>query len=599
MTDPAAVSPPSAPLAPASPGVGALPTWAPRWADRMVESLASGTATVFVLHGNTNDFVSLGGTPPRWGQLNAFLAEQMFGRYDLVLQYDLARGLQPFAGSNAKRLQAMIALAAQEKVGRDETGREPAQVFATVDALFRRLIMRPPENRPRVAFIVDQASFIVPAGEPGRLSYAASGLLVTLLNWAQSPHLKALDVAVVLVDERRNDMSERVVGHPHVVSVEIPMPGVEEREAYLRAITAESGNGTTGALAEPARVAALTAGLSLGNLRALALPALRGGPALDEKRLTAIKKELLEKQCQGLIEFIQPRWDLDTVVGLDAAKGRLREDAKLLATGALDCIPMGYLICGPVGTGKSFLMQCAAGEFGIPCVMLRNFRSKYVGETEGNLERVLTVLRSMGPVLVVVDEADAMLGDRDQENDPTGSRTFAMIATQMGDTRYRGRILWALLTARPDLLPVDLKRQGRAEVHIPLFYPTDESELKAMAVAMARKLGAKLDPADVPPMKHVGSLSGSDVEGMIGRALRVSRLAGADHVTKESLAEVVSQFLPSTQGLERKMQELAAILECTDRAFLPEWAGKRVAAPDGRAEVQAEFGALRMQLEGR
>ena len=32
-----------------------------------------------------------------------------------------------------------------------------------------------------------------------------------------------------------------------------------------------------------------------------------------------------------------------------------------------------------------------------------------------------------------------------------------------------------LLTARPDLLPIDLKRQGRAEVHIPLFYPTDEA----------------------------------------------------------------------------------------------------------------------------
>lgn len=50
---------------------------------------------------------------------------------------------------------------------------------------------------------------------------------------------------------------------------------------------------------------------------------------------------------------------------------------------------MGYLLCGAVGTGKTFLAQCAAGEIGIPCVVLKNFRSKYVGETEGNLERVL------------------------------------------------------------------------------------------------------------------------------------------------------------------------------------------------------------------
>ena len=37
-----------------------------------------------------------------------------------------------------------------------------------------------------------------------------------------------------------------------------------------------------------------------------------------------------------------------------------------------------------------------------------------------------------------------------------------------------------LLTSRPDLLPIDLKRQGRAEVHIPLFYPQDEAEVREM-----------------------------------------------------------------------------------------------------------------------
>ena len=46
-----------------------------------------------------------------------------------------------------------------------------------------------------------------------------------------------------------------------------------------------------------------------------------------------------------------------------------------------------------------------------------------------------------------------------------------MTAQQMGGTRYRGRIIWMLLDCRPDLQPIDLKRQGRAEVHIPLFYP--------------------------------------------------------------------------------------------------------------------------------
>ena len=62
-----------------------------------------------------------------------------------------------------------------------------------------------------------------------------------------------------------------------------------------------------------------------------------------------------------------------------------------------------------------------------------------------------------------------------------------MIASQMGDTRYRGKIIWMLLTSRPDLLPIDLKRQGRCEVHIPLFSPHDAAEIREMFEAMAKK----------------------------------------------------------------------------------------------------------------
>jgi hypothetical protein len=48
--------------------------------------------------------------------------------------------------------------------------------------------------------------------------------------------------------------------------------------------------------------------------------------------------------------------------------------------------------------------------------------------------------------------------------------------------------------ARPDLLPIDIKRQGRAEVHIPLFYPYDDDELRQMFVMLAKKLGTDSAP---------------------------------------------------------------------------------------------------------
>jgi SpoVK/Ycf46/Vps4 family AAA+-type ATPase len=230
--------------------------------------------------------------------------------------------------------------------------------------------------------------------------------------------------------------------------------------------------------------------------------------------------------------------------------------------------------------------------------MLKNFRSKYVGETEGNLERVLAVLRAMGPVMVVIDEADAALGDRDTEGDSgTSSRVFGMIATQMGDTRYRGRIVWMLLTARPDLLPIDIKRQGRAEVHIPLFYPSDEGEIRQMFTILATKMGSRVAPDDIPPIPQRGQLSGADIEGMVGRAWRKSLLAGQDRITREALADVVSQFMPSTQGMERELQEIAAVIECTDRQFLPPAILERIDKEGGRATFQARLTALKQILK--
>jgi len=414
-----------------------------------------------------------------------------------------------------------------------------------------------------------------------------------MLNWAMSPHVKGMNMAFVMIDEKRSDVSDRLSGNPHVASIEVPLPDQAAREAFIKATTADTPVQEFSDFG-PAELAKLTAGISLNDLNVLVQSARESRKRLDANAFRALKKRLLERQCQGLLEFIEPRWTLDTVVGHDAAKARLREDAALLKRGALDSLPMGYLLCGPVGTGKSFLAQCVSGEIGVPCVMLKNFRSKYVGETEGNLERVLAVLRAMGPVVVVVDEADAALGSREQEGDSgTSSRVFAMIAAQMGDSRYRGQIIWMLLTARPDLLPIDLKRQGRAEVHIPLFYPTEEAEIRQMFVILARKLGSTLAVEDVPPIPQRGHLSGADIEGMVGRALRTSILAGSDRVTREALTTVVAEFMPSTQGLERELQETAAILECTDRQFLPPAILAKTDVPGGRALLQERLTALK------
>jgi AAA+ superfamily predicted ATPase len=575
-----------------------LPKWFPPWAAQLAELYFSGTTTAFVLHGNTYDYARIGdGEDVRYGVLAEFLAEQLFGRWSLVLHYDLGRGLRVLAGRDEQRLKEMVTLANRKVGDLSVLPKEPAATFALLDRFVRANIMAPQADRLSLAFILDHASYVFPSGEPGRLSAQASSQLVTMLNWAMSPHVKRLNMAFVLMDEKVADLSERLTSNPHVAAIDVPLPDEAERERFVPTVVDAPALAAFSDF-DASSLAKLTAGISLTDLSVLIQSARESGRRLDAGVFRASKKRLIERQCRGFLEFIEPKWTLDTVVGHEAAKARLREDAALLKRGALESLPMGYLLCGPVGTGKSFLAQCASGEIGIPCVMLKNFRSKYVGETEGNLERVLSVLRAMGPVVVVVDEADAALGSREQEGDSgTSSRVFGMIATQMGDTRYRGRIIWMLLTARPDLLPIDLKRQGRAEVHIPLFYPTDEAEIRQMFAILAKKLGSRLSPDDVPSVPQRGDLSGADIEGIVGRAWRKSLLAGKDHVTREALAEVVSQFMPSTLGLERELQETAAMIECTDRQFLPAEILEKIEAAGGRTKLQARLTALKQIVQ--
>ena len=96
-----------------------------------------------------------------------------------------------------------------------------------------------------------------------------------------------------------------------------------------------------------------------------------------------------------------------------------------------------------------------------------------------------------------------------------------MIARQMGNTDYRGRIIWMLLTSRPDLLPIDLKRQGRAEVHIPLFYPHDRGgNRRRCSACWPRKNQIALAADAVPDVPGDRELSGADIESIVLGAQR-------------------------------------------------------------------------------
>ena len=574
-----------------------LPDWYPPWAHELADLYFSGTTCLFVVSGNVHDLLlSAGVGESEVSNLTEFLAGQLFGSWDLVLHYDLSRGLRPLAGRDQKRLQSMVRFLATRFGEVSQWPRDPDQVLHLLDQFIERsLVEEGTDQRLRIALIFGYAQYLVPAGDPTTVGRGDGSRLVRFLNWAQNPYIKRSNIAICLLADKLTEINDRLIASPHVAVIEVPLPDRDAREKFAK----RGGEQASQALADmtSGELADLSNGLTLVNLDVLLAQAKGSERQVGRDRFRELKREMIERQCQGLIEFIEPHHKLDVVVGHEAAKQRLQDDAKWISRGQFDTAPMGYLICGPVGTGKSFLAECYAGSIGVPCVKLRNFRSKYVGETEGNLEQVLNVLRSLGPVVVVIDEADAALGSRQSDGDSgTSARVFSMIASQMGDTRYRGKIVWMLLTSRPDLLPIDLKRQGRAEVHIPLLYPETSGEIRGMFASMAKKNKIPLADEAIPALETDRQLSGADIESVVLAAKRLAIVADRPEVQRADLEAALADFIPSAQGLEKELQEAAAVLECTQLAFLSSDWRTKIARPGGRAELQERFAAIQQLI---
>src|SRR5258705_5517079 len=205
---------------------------------------------------------------------------------------------------------------------------------------------------------------------------------------------------------------------------------------------------------------------------------------------------------------------------MDEVKKDLLVIADSIREGRIRRGPMGVLFTGQMGTGKTFVAEAVAKECGLTTIKLNTFRSKWVGASEGNLEKILNVIRAIGQVVVIVDEGDRAFGNTDGDGDGgTSSRVIARIKEFMSDTSNRGRILFLVMTNRPDKLDVDLKRAGRLDRKIPFLYAQTPEEVELVASALVRKNKIKTD-FNLPSIldgfstKLVG-YSNADIEAVI------------------------------------------------------------------------------------
>lgn len=572
----------------------------PSWAKEIRQLFRAGTTSQFILHGNVRDLVPApdptGGV--EYVSLNEFLTRVMFAPFDVVLHYDRGRGIRVRKGGEHfyKFLQAFDAFQGTQwaKLPSDAAGdslnlsnllpRDAPRALELINRFIRgsqALTRRDDDDRRvpaplKVAFILDYAPYVAPRGDALHLSGDRSQVLIQLLDWASDPAITGAYVATVLVADNLADLSRPLVENPYSAKVQLDLPNADELSAFLEDLTLNDESFERLSDLPRSTLAGRLVGLSRANVRSLVLRALRNEERLTQDFVTRLRKELIEKEAAGLIEFIESDLSLDAVAGHDEAKEWLRQDADLLRRGIVRAIPMGYLLAGRIGTGKTFLVTCLAGEIGIPVVEIKNFRDRWVGASEGNLEKIFTILHALGQVLVFVDEADQATGKRESGLGDSGlsGRIYGMLAKEMSDTRNRGKIIWIFATSRPDLLEVDLKRQGRLDVHIPLFPPQDAESRHDLFYAMARKVKLGLSKEHLPRLPENHNIGGNEMEGILVRALRLFESRRArDEAVEQSLPDVVSEviegFRPSAHLDRLELMDLLAVKECTDDRFLP------------------------------
>jgi AAA+ superfamily predicted ATPase len=547
----------------------------PAWAAEMRDLFRSGSAAQFLIHGNVFDVVPSNG---KLLSVSAFLEQVMFASYDVILRYDRSRGVRATKGGEDWGEWLQNAL------GREASSpalmREPGAALELIDRyLLRTLNLRalpgaPASTPRRIAVIVEFAEFVVPRGEAVHLGGPFAANTVKVLGWANDPAIIQSNIVTVLISEGLHDLNALVVENPHAAALHVPLPDEPAMHQYVSTLAATQFPDLAAKSDVPLdTLAARLTGLSRIGARTAIAMALGNDRRITSKWLGDIKKDLIEREGQGLLDFVESPFTLDNVAGHDAVKAWLREDAALLKRGALRALPMGYLIAGRIGTGKTFVVQCWAGELGIPCVVFKNFRDRWVGATESNLEKIFAILRALGQVVVFVDEADQAAGKRDGGDGDSGlsGRVYGMLAKEMSDTRNRGRIIWVFATSRPDLLEVDLKRQGRLDVHIPLFPPETPDDRKALLLAIARKLKFPLTAEDLPPFAEDLTLGGNELEGVLVRALRIHELSDEPRpAIKDVLAQVLQDVRPNPHTRKLEFMDLIAVKECTDARFLPE-----------------------------
>jgi ATPase family associated with various cellular activities (AAA) len=537
----------------------------PGWALEAIQLYESNAASQFVIFGNVNDEIVIPSPSPHLGSLTEFLQQVLLPRFDVVLSYDIGNGIRVEKGGEIFSRWPQI----QQN---PDLPKAPRPAIETLIRYFRYAanLARLNRERVQVGCIIKSADLLAPALQGG-LDYDLNALASLIRDWSSESLLATHSLATFLITENLNDLHPLVVNNPRAARIKISLPSPDELTQAFEFLNTTFPCALREYSNRLPAVAQQLAGSTLGAIETLLKTREHSRQCLGADDLVKLKKELVEKDCNGLIEFIESPRTLDDLYGQETVKKWLRQDIALWKDGDLAAMPKGYLLCGPVGTGKTFMVECLAGEARVPVVKLKNFRDKWVGSTEGNLERIFRLLQALGRCYVFVDEADQAIGRRDSGGSDSGvsGRIYSMLAEEMGSSSSRGKLIWILASSRPDLIEVDLKRPGRIDVKIPLFPTTSPRESFDLIRTLCTKRGVSIQDADfaslataVPLLLTPGAAESLAVK--IYRQVRTSRCSPL-----EALRTCLTDYQTPVPLETLELQIRLAVSEASDLEFVP------------------------------
>jgi len=462
-------------------------------------------------------------------------------------------------------------------VGEEKMTRDPQEAMALLERFFRQGM-----GNLKVGLLIDGIEKLAPNRRIIQVPDQKIIDLETLQRWASDLQMKFRGHIVLLLTENPANVAPELLLSDGFATfpVEIPMPTYQERLAYVRHLLyipeTEDEQGKykldlpEGMLSE--EFADMTYGLNLMDIQNLWITSKARKTPVSYTMVVQQNRESIRKRSYGLLELIFGEHGIDTVGGLSDVITYMANVIQAMKNWDTKSVPMGILLVGPPGTGKTNLIYALARDMGIHFVRLRClFKSDPITRGDWDFYRVLDVIRSLIPVVVFIDEIDKFVpAGVDEHERKLTSQFMDDLFRFMNDRSLRGKVLWVTASNRPDLIRPEFRKRGRSDDVIPFLLP----DIAAREDILRKIISRNAIPYDVninfPAIAaRTDRCTGADLEVIVMRGFQNARLSNRDTVIDQDLIKAADEFIHTTDPNMDEYMMLLALKEASLSPLVP------------------------------